>query len=201
MSDKTTVQAAIQATNEAVGEVVAQTEAKVAKTAEEREAEFLAQRDLEITKRYSRVTPGSIRRETDGHHKGKLTVEITCKNKKRNPETGEVTECGNKRRVATSDLFQVKFCEDCIAEMRLAKRRRKAKTARAEKRKATEGATSTATPAKAKGGKGKLKGAKRKMRPIEEVAAEAAAKRANVPTEGEVDAAVLGTPELAASAS
>jgi hypothetical protein len=121
------------------------TEVKHVKTAEEREAEFLLEREAEILKKYKNVTPDTIRREVDGHHVGKLTVEITCKNKKRPEGGGDLFECGQTRRVATSDLFQVKLCTDCIAEARAAKRRRKAKMARAAKRKETEAAPVVAT--------------------------------------------------------
>lgn len=119
--------------------------------AAEKERQFLADREAEILKKYKNVTPGSIKREEKGTHAGKLTVEIVCQNKRRNEETGETYVCGNKRRVATSDLFQVKLCEDCVAEARLARRRRKAKTKRADARKAreAEGGTAVATKPKA----------------------------------------------------
>lgn len=176
------------------------------KTDAEREEEFLAERMVEIMKKYKNVTPDSIRREVDGHHAGKLTVEITCK-RKRKDENGKEYECGNKRRVATSDLFQVKYCEECIAELRLAKRRRKAKVNRAAKKEAGE----TTATVKAEGvkkvkavkaeaapkeKKPKLVAPKKKMRNVEEVAAEAEAKRklgesaSKVPDEGSIEVEV-----------
>lgn len=114
----------------------------------EKEKEFLAEREAEILKKYKNVTPGSIQREDSGTHAGKLTVEITCKNKRKKEGSSETYECGNTRRVATSDLFQVKLCEECVADLRLARRRRKAKTKRADARKAKEATGGTAVAAK-----------------------------------------------------
>lgn len=74
----------------------------------------LAAREKEIRKTYKAVISGSIRRETNGHHVNKLTVNIEC------CERG----CKNVRRVATSDLFQVSRCEGCAEEHRKALRRK-----------------------------------------------------------------------------
>ena len=49
---------------------------------------------------YEKVRPGTIRRETEGTHNGKLTVEI-------NTVGADGQLDGKVRRVATSDLFQV----------------------------------------------------------------------------------------------
>ncbi len=173
------------------------------KTDAEREEEFLAERMVEIMKKYKNVTPDSIRREVDGHHAGKLTVEIVCK-RKRKDENGKEYECGNTRRVATSDLFQVKYCEECIAELRLAKRRRKAKVNRAAKKESGEATATVKAPkvkavkaeAAPKKEKTKLVAPKKKMRNVEEIAAEAAAKRklgesaSKVPDEGSIEVEV-----------
>lgn len=76
--------------------------------------EFLSRREREIRKDYKRVVPNTMRRDAATN---KLTVEIQCK-------------CGNKRRVATSDLFQVSKCHDCTkasrAKMRTKRRKAKA---------------------------------------------------------------------------
>lgn len=97
------------------------------------DAELLEEREAEIRKKYKRVLPGSIQREEDGAHVGKLTVEIKC------------GDCDNTRRVATSDLFQVKHCPDCTRTLRNKKRRKaraeatKDKPAKAVKTKAAKG--------------------------------------------------------------
>jgi hypothetical protein len=75
------------------------TSKKIVKT----DAEFLAERERDIRKKHRRVLPGTIRRETEGHHAGKLTVEMKCQN----------GSCEATRRVATSDLFQVRCCQEC----------------------------------------------------------------------------------------
>lgn len=86
------------------------------------DAEVLVAKEKEIRKTYRRVIPGSIQRETEGAHAGKLTVEIRCATR----------GCKNTRRIATSDLFQVKYCVECTREMRNAKRRKPAKPAKAK---------------------------------------------------------------------
>lgn len=83
------------------------------------EAEVLAAKEREIRKKYPRVVPGSIRKEEDGPHAGKITVEIKCAHR----------GCKEIRRVATSDLFQVKYCEEHTKFYRNLARR----NARAEK--------------------------------------------------------------------
>lgn len=119
----------------------AKSEEKVtAKSEAQKEVEFLSERDAEICKKYKRVTPNSIQRDESGHHAGKLTVEITCK----------TPDCGAKRRVATSDLFQVEHCEECVMKARLARRRRKAKMKRSDAKKAKEAAGGTAVATKPK---------------------------------------------------
>lgn len=248
IESETTTGAATGTATETTTGTTTGTATKAPKSAEEREREFLEQREAEILKKYKNVTPGSLRRETDGHHAGKLTVEITC-GRKRRKDDGTEYVCGNKRRVATSDLFQVKYCEECIAEMRLAKRRRKAKQARAEKKKIeggdqpkTAGSTKTGTkpvkpekapkpekpakPEKApkapkpeKAPKKSLKTPKKKMRSIEEVAAEDKAQHqtdtletqggpsetqgviTDVPTQGEVQAIATDQDATVSSAS
>jgi hypothetical protein len=74
----------------------------------------LVAREKELTKQYKRIVPGSIQREIKGKLAGKLSVEIRCATK----------GCPNVRRVATSDLHQVKFCEDCTRERRNKARRK-----------------------------------------------------------------------------
>ncbi len=91
---------------------------KVVQTPEE----VLAAREKELRKKYKRIVEGSIRKETDGLHAGKITVVIACATK----------NCLNTRRVATSDLFQVKFCEECIDAIRKNRRKAKKKAARKE---------------------------------------------------------------------
>ena len=77
------------------------------------EADHLAAKEREIRRTYPRVLKGTIRKETHGAHAGKITVVIKCATK----------GCGNTRRVATSDLFQVRYCPDCTRNLRNAKRR------------------------------------------------------------------------------
>lgn len=171
------------------------------KTAEEKEAEFLAERDAEICKKYKNVTPGSIQREAEGHHAGKLTVEITCHNKRRPEEGGEQYVCGNTRRVATSDLFQVNKCEECVADARLARRRRKAKVKRidAKKAKEAEGGTAVATkPAKTKTKAEKPKAAPKKAG--EKAPRKSKAPKPLTPVETETpEEAQVETPEVEAT--
>src|SRR5688572_25261480 len=74
---------------------------------EDKEAARLAEREKEVRKKYRRVLEGSIRKDTEGTHRNKLTVEMTC--------TGK--GCEATRRVATSDLHQVRLCESCTHDM------------------------------------------------------------------------------------
>jgi hypothetical protein len=71
-----------------------------------------AEKQLKI--KYPHVILGSIQTHTEGIHKNRRTVESACQNK----------GCKNKRRVATSDLWQVKFCQACT-EIRQRERRKK----------------------------------------------------------------------------
>lgn len=87
------------------------------------EQQFLAERERDIRKKHRRVLPGTIRREVEGVHAGKLTVEMKC----------QTDGCKNTRRVATSDLHQVRFCTLCTVEIRNRRRRSKAKAARKDK--------------------------------------------------------------------
>lgn len=77
------------------------------------DADRLSQKEREVRRKHPRVIKGTIRKETDGAHAGKITVEITC----------AMRGCKVTRRVATSDLFQVKFCPDCTRKARNAARR------------------------------------------------------------------------------
>lgn len=81
----------------------------------------LVTREKEIRKAYKNVIAGSIRKEVDGLHANKLTVEIECSKR----------GCKNTRRVATSDLHQVHLCDDCTKEAR-AKRRKERLKGKAE---------------------------------------------------------------------
>lgn len=68
----------------------------------ETEVELVARRDKELCKKYKHAVAGTLQRETSGHHANRMTMEIKCCEK----------GCDKKRRVATSDLFQVKLCEE-----------------------------------------------------------------------------------------
>jgi hypothetical protein len=83
----------------------------------------LKAKERETRKKYRHVVPGTIRAETEGAHAGKITVEIKCGSR----------GCKNVRRVATSDLFQVKRCAECAALAKKAARAANGK-ARASKK-------------------------------------------------------------------
>ncbi len=98
-----------------------------AKARAEREANKVPRRHTEaslVEKYGDRIVLGSLRFETEGVWGGKQTVEIN---------TWGMTEGvfdGNKRRIATSDLFQVFHTEETLAAIR----RVRAKEARASKK-------------------------------------------------------------------
>jgi hypothetical protein len=73
----------------------------------------------EIASRYPHAIRGTLQDHSDGKWAGKRTTEIKC------AERG----CKARRRVATSDLFQVRKCEEHTAADRAARRaeRRKEK--------------------------------------------------------------------------
>lgn len=58
----------------------------------------LQKRDQELQEKYPHYVPGSVRRDEANQ---KFSAEIEC------------VECGAKREVWTSDLFQVKLCLGC----------------------------------------------------------------------------------------
>jgi hypothetical protein len=76
----------------------------------------LAAAEAKLREKYDHVIPGTIKVHTEGLHANRRTVEIKCAN----------SECRNpKRRVATSDLWQVKLCEECTKGNRSKKRSKK----------------------------------------------------------------------------
>lgn len=78
--------------------------------------EDLTKRFKDIKKKYKLAVEGSIERgEANTPHAGKITVLIKCKTK----------DCPNTRRVATSDLWQVKMCEQHTLEARAARRKQR----------------------------------------------------------------------------
>lgn len=92
-----------------------------------------------ILSRYPHALPGTLRFEDEGKHAGKQTVLIACS------ESG----CKAQRRVATSDLFQIRFCEEHAKASRKAAQAEKREIAKAAKA-AVKAATAEATPAAAK---------------------------------------------------
>jgi hypothetical protein len=80
-----------------------------------------------LAERYAarEIVPGSLRFETDGPRANKQVVDLVCGN----------PDCSAVRPVATSDLFQVSFCEAHTDEARKA-RRKAARTAKREAAKA-----------------------------------------------------------------
>jgi hypothetical protein len=79
----------------------------------------LAAAERELRRKYPHIVEGSIRAHTDGPHKGRRTVEIVCQNK----------GCQNKRRIHTSDAFQVELCAECTKTIRQQRRTKVAKKA------------------------------------------------------------------------
>jgi len=67
--------------------------------------------------KYPYIVARTLRFEEEGKWKGKQTVEIRCQ------EPG----CKARRRVATSDLFQVRMCEEHVLSNRRARRRKASK--------------------------------------------------------------------------
>lgn len=78
--------------------------------------EELAVAEKDLRKKYKQIVPGTLRNVSKGAaHNGKRTVEIKCATK----------GCNKTRRVATSDLHQVRHCVECTQENRAARRRKK----------------------------------------------------------------------------
>jgi hypothetical protein len=88
------------------------------------QAEELDEKERQLRRKYPRIVEGSIRPaakseaeavrlKVDKKFVHKITVEIRCATK----------GCPNVRRVATSDLAQVRYCEACTIKRRLARRK------------------------------------------------------------------------------
>lgn len=78
--------------------------------------EELAAAEKELRKKYKHIVTGTLRNVSNGAaHKGKRTIEIKCATR----------GCNATRRVATSDLAQVRHCVPCTLERRAARRRKK----------------------------------------------------------------------------
>jgi hypothetical protein len=69
-----------------------------------------------LRKKYRHIVKGTLKNVSpNGLHFGKRTVKIQC----------ATTGCDSQRKIATSDLAQVRYCTDCTQERRAARRRRK----------------------------------------------------------------------------
>ncbi|MBA3481440.1 MAG: hypothetical protein H0T51_06455 [Pirellulales bacterium] len=80
----------------------------------------LAAAERALRRKYPHIVQGSIRVHDNGPHKGRRTIEIVCQHK----------GCQNKRRIHTSDAFQVELCNECtkiVRQQRRAKANKKAK--------------------------------------------------------------------------
>lgn len=76
----------------------------------------LNQAEAELRRKYPHVIKGSLKNLAGrGQYAGKRTVTIKCSSPR----------CTATRRVATSDLSQVRFCEDCTQERRAERRKAK----------------------------------------------------------------------------
>jgi len=85
-------------------------------------AEELATEEKTLLRKYKRIVPGSLKNaSTNEEHEffQKRTVIVAC----------ATPGCEKTRRIATSDLHQVKFCEGCTRDRRLARRRKARKAA------------------------------------------------------------------------
>ena len=71
-----------------------------------------------LRKKYRHIVSGTLKNlSTNGVHHGKRTVVVNCATPK----------CEATRKIATSDLAQVRYCIDCTLERRAARRRKKPK--------------------------------------------------------------------------
>lgn len=80
----------------------------------------LKESELELRKEYPKIVKGSltnIDQDKDSPHYQKRTVEIVCAKR----------GCQEVRRIATSDLHQVRMCEACTRLERLKRRRERRK--------------------------------------------------------------------------
>jgi len=101
-------------------------------SAEETEAEAVMQAEREAIKKYGKGTkhsrdiiPGSCIRD---EKTGKFQVEIRC----------SWDKCSSTRKVFTSDLFQVKYCEEHQREARNSRRRKPASEKKATESKSAQ---------------------------------------------------------------
>jgi hypothetical protein len=73
--------------------------------------------ERELRKKYRHIVKGTLKNlSANGTHAGKRTITIRC----------TARGCDKERRIATSDLAQVRYCTACTDKRRAA-RRRKAK--------------------------------------------------------------------------
>ncbi len=126
MTDTTTAQVAAEAADVTAAEAAVETTPEVkatkapkAKKARERQpltAEELIDEERKLRKQYPKIVKGSLRNastdENDEFH-NKRTVEIECATR----------GCKAVRRIATSDLHQVKHCVECTQKNRLNRRK------------------------------------------------------------------------------
>lgn len=75
----------------------------------------LAAAEAKLRQKYPHIVPGTLRPPADGSHK--RTVEIACQRK----------DCDRRRRIATSDVWQVRFCPECTKAVRQERRSSKSK--------------------------------------------------------------------------
>lgn len=78
--------------------------------------EELESAEKELWKKYRHIVRGTLKNVVpNGTHAGKRTIVINC----------ATPGCDSKRKVATSDLAQVRHCVTCTTERRAEKRRKK----------------------------------------------------------------------------
>lgn len=68
-----------------------------------------------LRKKYRHIVVGTLKNLSfNGLHHGKRTIVITC----------ATSKCENERKIATSDLAQVRYCTECTLERRTVRRRK-----------------------------------------------------------------------------
>lgn len=74
--------------------------------------------EKQLHKKYRHIVAGTLKNvSANGMHAGKRTVKIEC----------ATPNCDNERKIATSDLAQVRYCCECTQERRAERRRKKPK--------------------------------------------------------------------------
>ena len=100
--------------------------------------EQIQEEEQTLLERYQHLIPNTLTNATKGNPVEGLTPAEVTKYEHKRSVLIKCNDCDNQRRIATSDLAQVKLCEDCTRNARNARKRQRRADAKADANKEQE---------------------------------------------------------------